>query len=160
MDVIIMRSTSSLIHKLKTDYPQFTFFDSDSFSWNPTTKTIAFQLQAVNAAPLLLHELGHALLGHDTYRRDVELVAMESAAWEEARKLAATYTIRYSEADAQDHLDTYRDWLHARSTCPKCTATGYQNSDHHYRCPACGHEWRVNDARVCALRRYSKKLPH
>jgi hypothetical protein len=23
-----------------------------------------------------------------------------------------------------------------------------------YRCVACGHHWKVNEARVCALRRY------
>lgn len=154
-----MRSTSSLIHKLKTEYPQFVFFATDTFLWDPKTKTISFQMDSPQASLLLLHELGHALLEHDDYRRDVELVAMESAAWEKAQELAQIYDIRYNDDDAQDHLDTYREWLHARSTCPNCTATGYQTGEWHYRCLACTHEWRVNEARVCALRRYSKKLP-
>ena len=60
-----------------------------------------------------------------------------------------------NEEVIQEHLDTYRDWLHARSICPSCTANGYQISSHTYECPACLHTWRVNEARICALRRYS-----
>ena len=57
----------------------------------------------------------------------------------------------------EEHLDTYRDWLHARSSCPDCTATGYQTDASTYACPACSHTWRVNEARICQLRRYSTK---
>lgn len=149
-----MRSTSSLIHKLKSDYPDITFFETDQFSWSPTTKTIHYSTDLPHASQLLLHELSHALLTHTEYQRDVQLLAMETAAWEKAKELADTYRVRLSEDVIQDHLDTYRDWMHHRSTCPECTATGYQTAQQQYACPACTHAWRVNEARICGLKRY------
>ena len=150
-----MRSMSSLIHKLKTVHPTITFVEGDQFSWSPATSTVLFNRELPHAPLLLLHELSHALLGHREYRRDIELIAMETAAWEQAKQEAETYNVRIDEAAIQDHLDTYRDWLHARSTCPNCSANGYQTERLQYECPACTHSWKVNEARLCALRRYS-----
>lgn len=155
MDATTMRSMSSLIHKLKTDHPTITFFKTDQFSWSPTTHTVHYSTEIPHASALLLHELSHALLDHHEYQRDVQLLNMETAAWEEAKKQAEHYKIKVSEDVIQDHLDTYRDWMHARSTCPECTATGYQSGASEYTCPACTHTWRVNEARVCGLKRYS-----
>jgi hypothetical protein len=146
---------SSLIHKLKTTYTDISFVEAEQFSWSPSTKTVFYNTSVPNATHLLLHELSHGLLGHRTYRRDIELVAMETAAWEKAREYAETFNVRLSENAIQDHLDTYRDWLHARSSCPECSANGYQTEAFHYECPACLHKWRVNEARLCALRRYN-----
>lgn len=157
MDVITMRSMSSLIHKLKTTYPDITFAEAEQFAWSPATRTVHFNRTNPQAAPLLLHELSHASLDHRDYRRDIELVAMETAAWEKAKEHAETYNVRVDETVIQDHLDTYREWLHARSTCPNCSANGYQINARHYECPACTHSWRVNEARLCALRRYPAK---
>lgn len=150
-----MRSMSSLIHKLKTTYPDIAFVEAEQFSWSPSERTVFYNPTQAHPAPLLLHELSHASLEHRDYRRDIELVAMETAAWDKARLLAEEYTVRMNEAVVQDHLDTYRDWLHARSTCPECSANGYQVEKFQYECPACAHKWRVNEARLCALRRYS-----
>lgn len=150
-----MRSTSSLIHKLKTDFPAFTFFKTEQFSWSPATLTVSYAPHQAHASELLLHELSHGLLEHQNYRRDVELLAMETAAWEKAKQLAETYHVRLPESVIQDHLDTYRDWLHARSTCPECSATGYQTAAMDYTCAACTHQWRVNEARLCGLKRYT-----
>ena len=149
-----MRSMSSLIHKLKTDFWQLNFLPAEQFSWSPVTKTVFYAANEPNAPLLLLHELGHATLEHHDYQRDISLLAMETAAWGVAAELASTYKVRMSDDVIQDHLDTYRDWLHARSTCPECGATGYQTEARQYRCVACSHEWRVNEARGCALRRY------
>ena len=131
----------------------------DTFLWSPQTKTVFYASDGPQSKPLLLHEVSHGLLGHHEYKRDVELLAMEAAAWEKARELAELYHFPLNENVAEDHLDTYRDWLHARSTCPECTATGYQTGRETYACPACTTEWRVNEARVCGLRRYKQKLP-
>lgn len=162
MDATTTHSTSWLIKKLSAAYPTISFQSSDHFAWSPSSRTVLYDLSDKNAPFLLLHELAHALLGHRTYTRDIELVAMESAAWETAAHLLATdpellpgALLRPTDAIVQDHLDTYRDWLHARSTCPKCSATGYQTASRRYACPACAHQWRVNEARVCALRRYT-----
>lgn len=154
-----MPSTLLLLDKLKTDNPNFTFVDGDTFLWVPETRTIFYDESSADGDALLLHEVSHGLLGHQEYKRDVELLAIEAAAWDKAKLLAENYHSPIDEAVAEDHLDTYRDWLHARSTCPECTATGYQSGNEIYSCPACTTQWRVNEARVCELRRYKQKLP-
>jgi hypothetical protein len=146
---------SSLIHKLKTTYPDLIFIEAEHFSWSPSEKKIFYDPKKAHASHLLLHELSHALLDHHEYRRDVELIAMETAAWEKAKTYADTYNVRFDENVIQDHLDTYRDWLHARSSCPNCSANGYQVEAALYTCPACSHRWKVNEARLCGLKRYS-----
>ncbi len=148
---------SSLVHRLKTDHPSITFFQTDEFSWSPQTKTVSYNPAGAHASAQLLHELSHALLNHTEYRRDIELIAMETAAWEHAHQLAATYRHKLDEDVIQDHLDTYREWLHTRSTCPECKATGFQTGPAIYECPACTAQWRVNEARLCNLRRYTIK---
>ncbi|MFZ1302052.1 MAG: hypothetical protein WAQ27_05785 [Candidatus Microsaccharimonas sp.] len=159
MDVTTMRSTSSLLHKLKTDYPEIHFMSGENFLWSPETKTVFYANEGPQTKALILHEVSHGLLDHREYKRDIELLAMEAAAWEKAKELAELYHFPINEHVAEEHLDTYRDWLHARSTCPNCTATGYQSATETYTCPACTTEWRVNEARVCELRRYKQKLP-
>ncbi len=149
-----MPLTDSLLRKLNKKYPHFIFTEALDFSWSPGNKTVYFAPKHPEANVLLLHELSHGLLGHATYQRDVELLGMERAAWDKARALAVQHSIAINEETAESHLDTYRDWLHARSTCPECTATGLQISIKRYQCPACTHQWRVNEARICALRRY------
>lgn len=162
MDATTTHSMSLLIQTLKNAYPDLTFSEAEQFSWSPSKKTVFYNPTLPHATSLLLHELSHALLEHRNYQRDIELIAMETAAWEKAQLLANEYvailndpSLDISEDAIQDHLDTYRDWLHARSTCPQCSATGFQTGKSTYACPACSHTWRVNEARLCALRRYS-----
>jgi hypothetical protein len=157
MDVIIMLSTISLIKKLKVDYPQFSFIKGASFSWSHSESTI-YYADTDDDLAYLFHELSHALLGHTSYDRDIQLMAMEREAWDYTIKLAPKYDVAISNDMVQSTLDTYRDWLHKRSTCPKCTANGLQTAKRTYKCLACGHIWYVNDAKTCALRRYSNKV--
>jgi hypothetical protein len=82
------------------------------------------------------------------------LVKMERDAWHQAVILGQKYNINITIDNAEDSLDTYRDWLHSRSTCPFCRATGIEVKKHLYTCLACNVKWNVNDARICALRRY------
>lgn len=146
---------SSLLTRLKADYPDITFDESDDFLWSPSEKTIYYHPYDPHAVPLLLHELAHATLGHTSYHRDIELIAIERAAWDEAKvNLAPAYGVAIDDDFAEETLDTYRDWLHSRSTCPHCKATGLQTKQREYTCLACQHKWRVNEARICALRRY------
>lgn len=152
-----MLSTHSLLPKLQAEYPHLSFIAGERFAWSPDTKTIFYDQSDPTNTSLLIHELSHGLLEHHDYSKDVELVAMETEAWDKAVVLAAEYGIPISDEIVQDNLDTYREWLHARSTCPACEATGYQSGKREYTCVACGHTWRVNEARLCALRRYSKK---
>jgi len=149
-----MPSITSLTTKLRTDFPQYTFTPDAMFRWSPDDQTVFYDDTSGNQAALL-HELSHALLGHKKYTKDIQLLEMERDAWERARGLGPTYGVAIDEAAIQDSLDTYRDWLHARSTCPNCQATGIQSKKSLYSCIACGTSWRVNEARICALRRYT-----
>ncbi|HJM04353.1 MAG TPA: hypothetical protein QF549_01785 [Candidatus Saccharimonadaceae bacterium] len=147
--------STPLLARLTADFPSITFQPSAEFFWSPVQSTVHFNQADPLCDSLLLHELAHGVLGHQEYSRDVELIALETAAWDKAKELAPTYEISIDEDAVQDHLDTYRDWLHARSSCPSCNATGLQGTKQTYRCVACGHEWRANTAQICALRRYT-----
>ncbi|MDB5187237.1 MAG: hypothetical protein JWM07_709 [Candidatus Saccharibacteria bacterium] len=150
-----MPSTTSLVSSLHSDFPGFIFRESNEFHWSPRENTIFYDHTSDDCASLL-HELAHAILQHTKYAKDIQLIEMERDAWDHATTtLAPIYTIEISHAATQDALDTYRDWLHARSTCPHCKATGIQSKKNQYRCVLCSTKWRVNDARICALRRYA-----
>lgn len=146
-----MPSTHGLISRLRIDYPQLRFASGSTMMWEPQTQTVYYRKGCTNAE--LLHELGHALLGHAEYARDIILLEHERDAWSQAVKLASQYGVTISEDTIGDHLDTYRDWLHTRSICPSCQANGIQVEANVYECPACQSRWCVNEARSCALRR-------
>lgn len=146
-------STSSLAEKLAKDYSDFEFRAGEYFAWNPVESVVSYNPDGSPAR--LFHELGHALLGHQSYGRDVELLKMESDAWQQAEVVAPRYNLAMDSDDIESHLDSYRDWLHARSTCPNCDANGIQTNDDHYKCIECRATWRVNEARTCGLKRYT-----
>ncbi len=150
-----MPSIASLLSKLQADYPSLQFAASHEFRWSPDELTVFYDKDSDDVASLL-HELAHALLQHQAYTRDIELIELEQSAWHYAvTTLASGYEVAIDEDIVQSSLDTYRDWLHARSTCPGCGATGVQTRKSTYACLACPTNWRVNDARICALRRYT-----
>jgi len=152
-----MPSTSSLVNTLQRDFPQFIFTAANDFRWSTVEQRI-FYTSNLNNDPYLLHELAHGLLNHSHYKRDIQLLEMERDAWNYATStLSKRYSIQIEEEVVQDSLDSYRDWLHARSTCPYCTAVGIQTHIKQYSCLACNRKWLVNDARACALRRYKIK---
>jgi hypothetical protein len=153
MDATTTHSIASLITKLAADYPHFAFMPAEEFRWNPKENTVFYDSSSNNAS-FLLHELAHAVLGHSEYARDIELIELERSAWEFVKKnLSRTYEVTLNDEIIEDSLDTYRDWLHARSTCPTCQSTGIETKKYEYKCIACGTLWKVNDARICALRR-------
>lgn len=150
-----MHSITSLVETLTRDFPQFQWSAGPDFKWSAEENTIYYHPQQPDAPQQLLHELGHALLDHRHYDKDIGLLTLERDAWEYAQALLSPrYAVPIADDQIQDALDSYRDWLHARSTCPRCTATGLQIKHRLYRCLACSYRWRVNEARLCALRRY------
>jgi len=157
MDATTMPSIHSLLPKLTAAFPDITFTSGERFSWSPEQKTVFYTTSDDNGVELMLHELSHGVLGHHEYKKDVELVAMEAAAWDTAALIGKDHDITIADDIVEDHLDTYREWLHARSTCPTCEATGYQNGKDTYSCVACSGTWRVNEARLCGLKRYTQK---
>lgn len=152
-----MPSITLLVSQLATDYPALTFAAGTQFHWQPEHRTVTY-LETSDDTAALLHEVAHALLDHQDFKRDLALIEMERDAWEYARTtLAPRYQLIIEPDTIQDSLDSYRDWLHARSTCPACRATGVQIQQQTYRCLACRSEWTVNDARQHALRRHLTK---
>ena len=159
MAATTMEKITSTLEKLRNN-PRviaagpLAFEPGDDFHWNHETRTVYYQPTEDGAEQLLLHETGHALLNHAEYPDDIILVAMERAAWDTALELGKDTQVTLDDDFVEMALDSYRDWLHARSTCPNCHSLGVQKADKLYACLACGHEWTVNEARVCALRRH------
>jgi hypothetical protein len=134
-----------------------TLSESDDFGWNPETTTVSYYPAHSDAPSLLLHEVGHALLGHAKYGRDIELLVIERQAWDKAELISHDFGVTIDADLIEDTLDTYRDWMHSRSLCPSCGATGLQVASKTYTCPSCHQKWQVNEARSCELRRYKTK---
>lgn len=133
---------NKFIAGLKKDFEQFRFREGKKFMFRPS-RTIIFEpladyLESPEKYKLsLLHELGHAILEHKFYITDPERLRMESEAWEKVRELCLRYGVNYDEEYTEGELDTYRDWLHRRSSCPECGLTRYQTRDGEYHCPLC-----------------------
>src|SRR5258708_7376579 len=125
-------SLSALLGDIRADYPAIQLVEGPQFSWHAERQCLAYKVAGKDSAQnifSLLHELGHAVLNHKDYTYDIELLQLEVAAWEKARKLADQYGVELDEGYIQDCLDTYRDWLHLRATCPTCFARSLQASE-------------------------------
>lgn len=146
-----------LILKLKAENPDITFKSSDTFCWFAEKRLITYKITGNNSDTWsLLHELGHAKLAHSNYRSDADLLQKELAAWDMAFELGAQQSIKIDSDHAEDCLDSYRDWLHKRSSCPHCTAQGIQEDSGHYICLNCDYQWSVTRERLCRAYRRSK----
>lgn len=155
-----MPSITSLLNSLHTTHPHLTFEQGDDFHWDYNQQTIYYPAPTSDSSwpAHLLHELAHAKLQHHSYTRDIELIRLEREAWTYARTtLAVIYEIQIDTEVIESAMDSYRDWLHSRSTCPACHATGYEVKKHTYTCMACSEQWNVNEARLCNLKRYRIK---
>ncbi|HET7320461.1 MAG TPA: hypothetical protein VFI84_02650 [Candidatus Saccharimonadales bacterium] len=151
----------ALLSQLKGLYPQLTFTAGNGFVWSPETGEIFYGegRKGAKARWALLHETGHALLGHKSYQADYELIRLEVAAWERAKELASQLDIKIDEDHIQDCLDTYRDWLYKRSICPGCSTKSLQQDDFtYYRCYNCHTTWRVTPSRFCRAYRSTKNV--
>ena len=152
-----MRSIHSLLLALNNDYPEITFHSGTTFAWNPATNTITYAPDDPNAAQFILHEVAHASLHHDLYDKDIELLQMERDAWSYTTShLSKEYGVTIDNEVQEEALESYREWLHSRSICPRCTQNGIQTTSHpsRYHCLACKQSWSTNEAKNCALRRY------
>lgn len=141
-----------LLERLQRQFPELVYKPGTVFCWSPQTSEVFYDSRALGEAALwsLLHETSHALLHHTAYRTDFELLRLEVAAWEQTRALAQDFGIILDEDHVQDCLDTYRDWLYARSICPRCTNKCLQQPDlRHYRCFNCHASWKVTPSRFC-----------
>lgn len=147
-----------LINKLQVSFPDIRFKQADTFYWSPEKQTVFYVSQPGNSENnswTLLHETAHGVLKHITYDSDIQLLQMESEAWERAQKLAKQFDIEISHDYIEDCLDSYRDWLHLRSTCPECDMRSLQKDSTHYQCYNCKHIWKVSESRMCRPYRLS-----
>lgn len=124
------------LEKIAANHSDFRFVVGRKYTFRPP-RTIVIGPLEPSWRLLLIHEVGHALCGHRSFRTDVERLKIEVQAWEKARELAQKYDIEYDEDLVQGELDTYRDWLHQKSRCPKCGLTRFQTPDSQYHCPLC-----------------------
>lgn len=147
-------SITWLLSKLRRDFPEVDFVAGDAFAWDPINHVITYQADSPDLAALL-HEVAHHQLGHMTYNTDIELIGIERDTWLQARQLAKRYGLSISDEVIDAAMDTYRDWLHARATCPRCRTVGIQYAAKTYQCLACEQFWLVNDGRAHQLRRYT-----
>lgn len=157
---ISMPEISSLYKHITADFPELTFGEEAAdFRWIPSESVIIHPpISSPAELYQLLHEIGHAMLHHQAYQTDVSLITMEREAWSYAvDMLAPRYDLPLTMSDPiiEQSLDSYRSWLHARSSCPRCSAIGIEQSPSHYRCLSCQQTWRVNEARTCGLKRYT-----
>jgi len=137
-----MPSLEKLVAKISTNHPELQLTPGERFQFSPPS-TLYYDPQSTEerADLLLLHELGHYLIQKTDYTSDIELVEIESQAWAKARTICPDYGLQYDEDFAEDHLDSYRDWLHITSLCKNCNLAGYQDSTQLYHCPLCGATW-------------------
>ncbi len=152
------KTPSQIITRVAADYPQFEFKPGGQEHWSPKTKTITYEVGGSAKHTLfgLLHELAHALLGHNNYHSDFELLKLESQAWQLAAVTAKKYQINIDDNHIQNCLDTYRDWLHRRSKCPNCGVHVMQSDPTTYDCFNCGASWQVSSGRFS--RSYRKSV--
>lgn len=146
-----------LVLKLQRSHPELSFVEGDAFQWSPSRKEITYAKGSDTSSTWsLLHEVSHALLEHTTYRSDMELLQKEVQAWEHAQKISDKYAIVIDQDFVQDCLDSYRDWLYKRSSCPSCSLQGVQDASGQYSCINCKHTWVVTAERFCRPYRRSQ----
>ena len=151
---------NQIIKEVSSSYPELKIQSGDSFYWSPESKLIVYNKQMVNKDIGLwafFHEVAHAKLNHNSYSSDLGLLKLEVEAWDEAKKIAIEYGLKIDEDHIQDCLDTYRDWLYRRSTCPTCEIVCLQITPTSYRCHNCSTVWSVSASRFCRPYRMTNK---
>ena len=138
-----------LLQQFKADFPVISFIRSTSTYWDPKNQTVHYNPDQKNPHWSLLHEIGHMESGHSSYNMDIQLLIMEKDAWSKAKVLSEKYNIPIDNDYIEDCLDSYRDWLHKRSLCPKCKQTGVQTDELLYYCVNCRQQWKVSISRFC-----------
>jgi hypothetical protein len=153
----------SLLENVKPFLEDITLVAGDTFLWSPKDKVVQYQadrLKSKFGQWSLLHEIAHGRLNHHSYASDFELLQLEVDAWNEAKKLSRHLTIDIDPHYVEDCLDTYRDWLHQRSTCPTCGSVGLQHDAREYRCHNCLTTWHVSESRFCRPYRMKQASRH
>jgi sulfur relay (sulfurtransferase) DsrC/TusE family protein len=149
---------NDILRSIERTYPHLRFMESSQCMWSPTEKTVYYTpLKSKESLYSLLHEAAHGILQHKTYSYDVDLLLKEVDAWEQAKQIAKTYSVKIDEDYLESAIDTYRDWLHERSTCPICQVVTLETKPQHYKCINCDNTWAVSAARFHRTYRMNTK---
>ena len=151
-----MNSIHNILPIIEKDYPNIKFKAGEIFLWSPKSQTITYTTHQTNAEHgvwALIHELAHAELEHNNYKSDFDLLKLESEAWKHAKQIAKRYQVNIDNDHIQDCLDTYRDWLHRRATCPNCSVVSLQRNDRVYQCFNCSTTWKEPSSPLCRVTR-------
>lgn len=151
----------SLLNKCQALLPNVKFVVGNTFYWSPATNSIHYSQEYADNPTnqwALLHEVAHAQLGHTAYSNDAALLKLEVDAWEQAKDSSKLFEIIIDPDHVQECLNTYRDWLYARSTCPACALNSLQIAPTLYKCLNCSTRWSVSQSRFC--RPYRMKSIH
>lgn len=143
---------NSLLNKLRKQLPEVAFTEAATFYWSPGNRTIYMDSASLDTEAgrwALLHETAHAQLEHKAYQTDAELLTLEVEAWQTAQKMSQSLGVGIDDMHIQDCLNTYRDWLYARSTCPTCALNSLQIDETTYLCLNCSTRWSVSQSRFC-----------
>lgn len=151
-----MVASEQLLQRIIADTPDVNFEEAIKAHWEPSTNTVFYDPAQNNYIWSVLHELGHREAEHTIYTFDIELLMMESEAWQHAKTIAKKYSHHIDQDHIEDCLDSYRNWLYKRSTCPTCTQTGLQENKKTYRCLNCNSIWQVTASRFCRPYRKTK----
>ena len=149
-----------MVKNIMADHRQFTFTPATEFRWSPSNDTIYFSKDMTTSKSglwSLLHELGHATLGHKDFSSDIELIKIERAAWDKALLIAGNYGLTIDNDYIEDCMDTYRTWVSRRSRCPVCNHAGLQHANTEYSCINCGTTWQVSASQTCKVVRHTTK---
>ncbi len=134
------------ISQIKHAYSQFRFAEHDIFHWSPKDNTVYYdplELKEPTGMYQLFHEIGHALSDHRNYTSGVQLLKIEAEAWSAAKLIAKKYNLKIDSDRIERCLDSYRDWLHLRSTCPNCESVSLEIDTNSYHCFNCMQKWKV-----------------
>lgn len=138
-------------------FPEYAFIPGSFFMWSPRQHSITYdpkRLKTNNGKIGLLHEIGHAYLGHQSYPKfDMALLTMEMDAWDFVRSRAVEFGLRIDEGHISRCIATYDYWLSKRATCPDCQSFSLQRDRSHFACFSCGASWQVNDNKMRRVKR-------
>lgn len=148
-----MKPNLALLDKLTLEYDHINFEESENFSWSPKKNIIYYDSNSSHYEWSLLHEIGHVLCEHKDYKYDISLLKMEVEAWHKAVELSKKYDVKISQQHIEKCLDSYREWIYKRSSCPECTQAGIEKDTGKYQCINCGNKWTVSKQKFCRVYR-------
>lgn len=147
-----MTKLNDVLVQLQNQDTSVKYIAGNEFKWSYKERTITYiNNNEYTSIWALIHESAHAQLNHNNYKTDQQLLTLEMQAWQRAKTIANSLDVKIDQDYIEDCLDTYRDWLHKRSTCPTCHIASTQNNVGTYKCFNCLCCWNVPVSPQCKI---------